>query len=508
MNVLLINPHRLFPKSLSVTLPPSPPLGLAYIAAAIEDCGHQVDIIDCIAEAPSNYFSFDDFENVVALGISFDELKKKLTKSYDMIGISVMFTNNWLANRKLINLLKQYYPNAPIVAGGEHVTAIPEYCLKDAEGLDIVAMGEGEDIIADICNLFADGGKLEEIEGIVWKDRITGEIKTNPRRKRIRELNEIGFPAWHLFPLQKYFDHDLSYGITYGNSLPIFATRGCPYECIFCSSPQMWGTKYSMRSVDNVIDEVKHLYYTYNVTNFDFYDLTAIINKRWILEFCKKVEQEKLVITWQIPAGTRSEAIDYEVAVELKNSGCKNITYAPESGSPEILDYIKKRVSLVRMINSIDDSYRAGLNIKLNIIMGYPDEKLSDMFKTVGFLIKASYHGAHDTSPSVFSPYPGSALFNEITREKKIVLSDRYFHKIVFSESFHDFKNYNRNVSKLTIILMVYLAYVMFYLSNFMFRPIRVIKLFSNVITENYQTRGEYVIGKMLLRRKLIKASS
>lgn len=509
MKALFVNPHKLIPSGFSLTLKASPPLGLAYIAGAVEQQGFDVRVFDCIAESPDNYFAFEDSTDVSVQGIAFSDMFNKLDAHYDLIGVTVMFSNNWLVNRQLINLLKENYPKAVIVAGGEHISALPEYFLKDCPGLDMIVMGEGEETIAEVATLLKMGQSYTHVIGTACKLRSPekNEIVLSGKRTRIREVDDIAPPAWHLFPLDKYFENDISYGISYGNSLPIFATRGCPYECTFCSSPQMWGTKYTMRSIENVMTEVKHLYNTYAVTNFDFYDLTAIVNKRWILDFCEAIKREGLKITWQIPAGTRSEAITYEVAAALKESGCKNITYAPESGSPDMLKAIKKKVVLPRMLNSIDQSHKAGLNIKLNIMMGYPDEKATDILKTIWFLAKASYYGATDACPSIFNPYPGSMLFTELVERKEVTVSDEYFRSIVFSESLHHFNNYNRNNSKSMMLLLLFLSYLVFYVTNYLFRPVRAFRLFVNLATQKYETRGEYMLGEILKRRKAIKST-
>lgn len=502
--VLLVNPHKLIPRSLSVTQRPSPPLGLAYIASVFENSNFEVDVLDCVAEAPDTYTPYKEEHNILTLGIAFEKIAERVKDHYDVVGLSFMFSNNWLVNRDLADYLRTLFPNAIFIAGGEHVSAIPEYCLNECKALDIVVSGEGEETMEELARYINEGRDFELIDGISLRKK-DGEIVTNQRRKRIRSLDEISEPSWHLFPLDKYFSNNLSYGIAYGNSLPIFSTRGCPYECTFCSSPQMWGKKYSLRNVELVVHEIKKLNQQYNVTNIDFYDLTAIINRKWILDFCNLVIKEGLKITWQIPAGTRAEAIDYEVSRALFLAGCKNITYAPESGSERMLEYVKKRVRLEKMLFSIKESNRAGLNVKLNIIMGYPDEKLTDILWTIWFLIKASYYGANDASPSIFSPYPGSELFDELLRNGELELSDKYFRKIVASESFHDFVNYNRHNSKATMIFMQYLGYLAFYTSNYIFRPGRLFSLIKNLFTGKAETRGEWMIKEMFDRFRYFK---
>ena len=153
-------------------------------------------------------------------------------------------------------------------------------------------------------------------------------------------------------------------GVDRGRSMPMLATRGCPYQCTFCSSPLMWTTRWTARAPLEVVREMQHYIEKYHVDNFDFYDLTAIVHKSWILEFCELLLERGLKITYQLPSGTRSEAIDGEVAKLLFRSGCRNMTYAPESGSPRVLTFIKKRVKVSNMLDSMRACVREKLNIK------------------------------------------------------------------------------------------------------------------------------------------------
>jgi anaerobic magnesium-protoporphyrin IX monomethyl ester cyclase len=505
MNILLINPQRIVTAA-SFNLKPSPPLGLAYIAGALIRHGHKVDVIDCIAECDYHGVLYDEANNLIREGISFEELRDKINKEYDLIGLSIMFSNNWLLNRDLINFLKSAFPSTYIVAGGEHVTAVPEYCLKDCAGLDFCVVGEGEETIVELCEALIKQTSLSEVSSLAF--RTGDEIRISPRRMRIKEIDIIPEPAWEVFPLEKYFEKKLSYGIQYGNSIPIMATRGCPYRCTFCSSPLMWGTRYYMRTPEDVLEEVKKMYYNFSVTNFDFYDLTAIIKREWILEFCDLLIKEGLKITWQIPAGTRSEAIDMEVAQKLYNSGCRNITYAPESGSKETLKRIKKKVNLDNMLRSINDSYKSNMNVKLNIIVGFPDETLYEMFLTLVFLVKASYYGAHDASPGIFSPYPGSELFDQLEMDGSLKLGDPYFTQIALAESFTKFKSYNKKYPKWVVFMISYLGFFLFYSSNYIFRPIRFFRLIKNAFTGNAESRGEWALQETIKRIRMQKEAA
>ena len=182
------------------------------------------------------------------------------------------------------------------------------------------------------------------------------------------------------------------------------------------------------RDPDDVLNEIQTYQERYGATNFDFYDLTAIVKRSWIIDFTQKILERKLKFTWQLPSGTRSEAIDEEVCRLLYESGCRNMSYAPESGSPEVLKRIKKVVKLDRLEASVLGAVRNGLNVKLNIIMGFPDESRKELGQTVRFLARMGFAGVHDMSISLFSPYPGSELYHKLRKSGKIPeLSDEYF---------------------------------------------------------------------------------
>lgn len=498
MKICLIKPPVLHKES-SVSLMPSPPLGLAYIAAALKNSGHSVQVIDATAEG---FNDVEEFQNEVYLfGLNSKGIINLIEKDTDIICFSFMFTNNWLYDRYLVKEVKKKFPKSVLIAGGEHVTAAPEYSLKQARGLDFIVIGEGEATIVDLVTALSTKSDLKDVGNIAYLKEEDFIIQKGGKVSRIKEIEGIAWPAWELFPLEKYFSNKVSYGVFRGNTLPVMASRGCPYECTFCSSPQMWGRNYSIRSPKDFVDEIEHLYKRYNVTNFELYDLTAIIYKTWIIDTAKEIINRGLKITYQIPAGTRAEAIDYEVAQWLYKSGCKNITYAPESGSEKMLKKIKKKVKLEKMLDSIKHSSKANLNIKLNIIIGYPDETHLDILKTIWFLVKCSWYGANDTSPAVFSPYPGSNLFERLIKEKKLdIYDDNYLMEIINSYDLWPGKVYSNNVSPIFVRFYSVITMIIFYMSNYLFRPHRFFNTMKNIYTKNYESRAELALSKILFK--------
>ncbi|MCS6933616.1 MAG: B12-binding domain-containing radical SAM protein [Chitinophagales bacterium] len=502
MNICLVRPPKLM-KLLGGSMNPVPPLGLAFVAASLREAGHRVTVIDAIGEAPLQVVPYR-LQGTYTNGLSYDEIYRRIPSNTDAVGFSMMFTENWLSDRDLIHYLGSRMPGVTFFAGGEHISAYPEMWLKQAEHLHVCVVGEGEETAVELARALESGTPLEDVHGIVFKNH-RGTIITNLRRGRIRKIEDIPLPAWELFPIETYNDLKLQWGVYRGKSLPILATRGCPYTCTFCSSPQMWTTKYSMRSPMHVADEMEMYYRKYGITNFDFYDLTAIIRKEWIIDLSKEIIRRGLQITWQIPGGTRSEAINREVAHWLYRSGCRNITYAPESGSPETLHYIRKKISISKMLTSIGHSNREGMNIKLNIMIGFPEERHKHLWQTIWFLMRAAAYGAHDAVPSIFSPYPGSALFEQLVREGQIRPdTDEYYEGILDTNDYTGTKFYNKHLSKGWLRFYFYMYLVAFFGTQYLVRPWRLIRTLRNLVLRKQESRGEAALLEMLGRRKFV----
>lgn len=509
MKVCIIRPAVIH-KEMAFSHMPGAPLGPAYVAAAIRQQGHDVQAIDAAIEGlydvekfDTDRFSFDTY----IFGLNIENTVSRIREGTDVICFSLMYTNSWYFDKELVAAARRRFPQAVIIAGGEHVTAAPAYCFDTAPDIDYIVLGEGEATVCDLLHAITHGTPLAEVSRIAYRHEGQVTINNFSRRiKRIENIDAIPWPAWDLFPLDKYFGYKVSYGVYRGHTLPVMASRGCPYECTFCSSPQMWGKKYNLRDVKDFVDEMEHYYRHYGVVNFDFFDLTAIIYKDWIIRLCDEIIARGLDISYQIPAGTRSEAIDREVATKLFQSGCLNITYAPESGSPRVLHDIKKKVKLSNMLDSIRYSYEVGMNIKLNIIAGFPDETHSDIWRTIWFLIQSSWYGAHDMYPGVFSPYPGSALYDRLQAEGMVDLyDDSYIMEIVNSHDLWPGRTYTHRMSPFAVKTYTLIMYLAFYGSNFLFRPVRLYKLIRNLITENHESRAELVLAQTFTKLWLSK---
>ena len=496
--VTILRPPLLVP-TWSDSSPLTPPIGPAYLAGMLGKCGHRVRIIDGIGENPFQVTSLFD-NKVLAIGLRREEIVDRIEPDTDIIGVSCMFSQDWPEIRRLIKLVRKRFPDIPIVAGGEHITAVREFTLKSTPDVDICVLGEGEETFVDLLNAMENGSSFESISGLLL--RKNKEVWFSGNRTRIRKVDDIPWPSWDLIPIENYLDNGLGYGVNRGRSMPIVATRGCPYKCTFCSNPEMWTTRWYARTPESVIEEIMVYQENYGAENFDFYDLTAIVKRKWIIDFTEMILDRKLKFTWQLPSGTRSEAIDEKVSRLMYASGCRNISYAPESGSPEVLKRIKKIVKLDRLESSVRGSVLTGLNVKLNIIMGFPEESCAELLETIRFLIRMAFSGVHDTSISLFSPYPGSELYNNLRKNGKISeLTDEYFLSLGAYKDFSQSISYSEKISPLVINTFRIMGLIVFYTIQYVCRPWRLIRLLTNFIQNRQESRLDKAIRDLITRK-------
>ncbi len=484
--VSLVRPPVQVPKW-SDSGPLTPPIGPAYLAAALRAKSHSVSIVDGLGESPFQMTSLYD-NKVIAIGLKIEEIVERVKPDSEIIGISCMFSQDWPYIRLLVQQLRKQFPSALIVAGGEHITAVGEFTLKNCPEIDYCVAGEGEETAVSLADHYDGTRCYGDIPGLLG--RFDGEINYTGDRERIKEIDNIAPPAWDLVPLSNYLDNGLGYGVNLGRNMPIIATRGCPYQCTFCSNPDMWTTAWYARNPALVLEEMVSYQERYDVTNFDFYDLTAIVKRKWIIQFTDLILSQENRFYWQLPSGTRSEALDEEVCRRLYLSGCRNISYAPESGSPAVLKRIKKFVKLKRLEKSVKGAVHNRLNIKLNIIIGFPDESEREIKETIRFLIRMAILGVHDAAIAQFSPYPGSELFSKLRKEQKIPeLTDEYFLSLGAYKDFSSSFSYADKISPEKQNYYRLLGLFLFYSVQYLVRPWRFIWIIYNFIRGKQQSR-------------------
>lgn len=498
--VTLVRPPSIFSRS-AITLNATPPLSLAYLAGSLAAGGHQVAVIDAVGEALDQVYPCPIYP-MVANGLRHEEIVERVDPGVDLIGISCLFTSEWPEIRRLLGALRRAFPGAVIVAGGEHITAEPGYSLADCPALDYAALGEGEETLLELADALDRGREVEEVAGIGFRGP-GGELVLSAPRKRIRNIDTIPLPRWDLTPIAAYLDKGYSFGVNRGRTIPMLATRGCPYQCTFCSSPNMWTTRWVARRPELVVAEIEQYMARYDVTNIDFYDLTAVVKKEWIADFTRLLIDKKLRLTWQLPSGTRSEALDGEVLPALYASGCRNLSYAPESGSLRVLRQIKKKIDPARMLASMHSCVQEGINVKANIIFGFPGETHRDILASYGFILRMALKGVNDISIWTYSPYPGTELYAELKAAGRIgEFDDAYFSSLL---SYADLKNvvsWDEKLPARTLKLYRVLGLFLFYLCSYLSNPLRLFRTLRNLWRNQHESRMEMTLAIFLRRLK------
>jgi radical SAM superfamily enzyme YgiQ (UPF0313 family) len=417
--------------SLSIT----PPLGLACVAGAIEAAGHTVEVVDAVTSAPTRHTRY--FRGYL-VGLGFDDIVDRIPADTKAIGITVVFTHEWPAITRLAESIKQRLPDVPVILGGEHVSSMPEFCLLTSQA-DLLVMGEGEETVVELLDALDRGTPCAELLGIAYREGTgdgTSDVVVNPRRERTLAIDDIPRPAWHLIDLDTYHQHRWMGGMySSTKSVPILATRGCPYQCTYCSAPNMWTPRWIPRDPKKVVDEIEHYIERFGARNFPFQDLTAIIKREWILDFCKELLARDLEITWQMPTGTRSEAIDPEVAQLLKQTNMISMAYAPESGSETTRQLIKKKMKTDRMLESMKAAVDAQLNVMVFMVIGFPHDKDEHIRENLEFLEKIADIGINDAAVGFYMALPGTQIFDSLYDSGQISIDREYFRHILSSTS-------------------------------------------------------------------------
>lgn len=484
----------------------TPAIAFAYISGYLQKQGYDPVMVDAIGEGLNRTWALKNYPGFNCHGLTFDEVIERIPEDTEVIGFSAMFSGEWPVLRDLILEIRKKYPRALLVAGGEHITAMTEYSLRDCPALDVCVRGEGEHIFYEVLEAYSEAEHFEQVNGIGYLDDKGRYIETGDL-PRIRNIDEIPWPYWPDGYLEKFWEAGKSYGVGTERDMPFMISRGCPYRCTFCSNEQMWTTRYILRDVEDVIREVKHDIDRYDITAVQLYDLTAITKKRWLAEFANRLIAENIQLQWSLPSGTRSEALDEEGLRLLKQIGCIYLVYAPESGSPRTLELIKKRVDLERLSESVLEAKRQGYVVRINLIIGFPCETLKDILQTLWYGLKMACKGVDEVPFNIYSPYPGTEIYQELIEGKKIEVNDEYFFSLTsLNSAYFNGKvvSHNPRISSQTLKMVRLFFILTNYAISYLLYPHRIVRTLRNLFKEGSEssTVFEHRLKDLFKRRR------
>lgn len=372
---------------------PFPQLGLGYLAAVLEQNGYDVDVIDC-----------------QALNIHYEEFEQEISKRKpDVVGFtSITLTYNSALH--LSEITKRLHPKCLIVLGGPHATFWDEEALQECPSLDIVVRGEGEYTMLELVQKLEAGQSFDSVQGITF--RKDGEIIVNPDRPYIENLDELPYPARHLWPLEELRKVEDVFYLT--------TSRGCTSWCEFCQAVRMFGRRFRMRSPKNVVDEIEYLYKTYNATQFTFCDDAFTVDKSRVEELCDEIQKRNLKIIWN--CGTRVDMVTKDLLIKMKQAGCVSVWFGVESGSQEVLDEMHKGISTDQTVKTVGWVRELGLQPVPNILIGFPGETKETAWRTIKFAEKLSPDNI--AFFNIATPLPGTPLYDKVKKNGWLKVED------------------------------------------------------------------------------------
>jgi anaerobic magnesium-protoporphyrin IX monomethyl ester cyclase len=359
------------------------PLGILYLGQVLKDKGHSIILFD-------HFISKMTVEEVV------NWIKKV---NPEVMGFSVLSATFPTANA-IAQKVKEWNPNLPIIYGGIMATFCAREILEHCDFVDIIVRGEGEVTLVELLEKLERGQSISDVIGISYREN--EKIIENKDRPLIQDLDSLPIPDRKLFH-QSYKFH--------GKIATAISTRGCPYRCRFCSCWKFSQGKWRLRSVENVIEELRYLQEE-GFQEVLFTDDAFNAKPKRILKFARLFKKEKLDFYWHING--RVDVGDVHLLRTIVNIGCKTICYGIESANQRILDYYNKRTTPDIAMRAIKNAKKAGVEyVGGGFIIGAPTETKEEILNTINFGLRLQKFGLTALQFGVLFISPGTELYQE-----------------------------------------------------------------------------------------------
>jgi anaerobic magnesium-protoporphyrin IX monomethyl ester cyclase len=363
---------------------PLPPLSLSYLSGSLLARGFEVEILDLLTSKASAA-----------------KIRRKLQQYQpQLVGITGV-TMTFPAAARILRICKQFDPGITTVMGGQHVTFAAEDAFHRAPWIDIVVAGEGDATVVELAAALDKGADVGAVAGL-YIHRNGKAIKTAPR-PLIDNLDKLPVPARHLLPLSRY--HAL------GAACSVISSRGCPYNCIFCTTPRMYGRKVRFRQPVLVVDEIEVMHREYGFNQINIVDDTFTLNRPHATELCRDLIRRRLPITWSV--FSRVDTMTPELLNLMREAGCTCMLFGVESGNEEVLQNIRKGITPEKVRNGVKMATEAGIGSFASFILGLPGETPETASETLDFAIDLAERWGTQFGFHYLSPFPGTDLFDQ-----------------------------------------------------------------------------------------------
>jgi len=491
MDITLINPPQVFSRY-QTSAGATPPLGVAYLAAFCKENGHGVQVIDALGESPYTITGWR--HGTLLRGATFDQILSMMDKDADAVGVSNLYTFAYPAVEELCRQIKEVH-DVPIILGGAHPSAVPAETLR-SRYIDYVIISEGEQTLVELCGcLESSGSGVEGIDGIGYKTG--GRPHVNPKTRFIEDLDALPFPRRDMLPLQNYFDVQEAHGPTKDRWTPIISSRGCPFGCTFCTS-RIWNRRWRGRSAGNVVDEIEECVDRYGIKEFHFEDENLTLKKKRTIEMCDEITARGLDISWQTPNGVRAGVTDREMLEKMKESGCRHITVAPESGSERVLrDIMHKRQDIEQVRAVVRHGFEMGMKTAAYFILGLPGETREDVEETIAAARLLAKEGLDEVVFGLFIPLPGSELYDQLFEAGR---GPRDYEELIVIGDLAKTISWSEHITNEELAKLRRKAYIGFHISRLRYHPLNTLRSLFNILRGVEETKTERTIRTFIRR--------
>ncbi|MEC7641714.1 MAG: radical SAM protein [Nitrospinota bacterium] len=388
----------------------SAPLGIlsliSYAREQIPNC--KMDFLDLVALSKGN---FCETPRGIRLGPTNAEIRKLAANmNPDVIGITCMFTSFADDGYEVVDLFRDIFPNAFIVMGGAHVS----YDIDDAlqkTSADAVVINEGEISFVELLKAVDTGSNLEEVKGIAFKANGGEEIIHTPEQPNYPRLDDFPQPAYELYDFEYYSKSIIRGQLLKGNRIGfLFTSRGCPYDCVFCSTKVMWTRKWRAQSAERVFEDIKYLVEEFGVDEFIFNDDALITNIKRMEQICDLIIEAGFKINLHIQAGVTVWLLTENLLKKMVQAGLYRLRLPVETGCETTLKYVNKPVDLKKTKEMIPLLHKLGLWISGNFIIGFPEETREEILESIRY---AEDSTMDDVLYLIAQPYAGADMYTD-----------------------------------------------------------------------------------------------
>ncbi len=471
--VTLINPPLVYNAGDAYGSIPFMPTGLLYLAGYLESNGVDVSIIDGFGLSPRQFYQIDS--KLIGNGLREEEIAERLDGE-KLVGISVHSGMSHSIALRLAQTIKKRLPSVTLVAGGSQASVVYKDFLEG--GFDYVCIGEGENSLFALVKYLRDGqGSLSSIPGLAYHGMAPSPCVFE------EDLDHFAFGALQMLPLHIYWSFGMQHAPTQGKFMVITTSRGCIYNCRFCTTPKLHGRKWRTRSAKNIVDEIQSAVESYGIEDVIIQDELFGFRKESARDFAYEIINRNLKIRISLPSGMKVETTDEETLALLRQAGLHYLVFAPESGSKRVLKKMNKPMNFEKLFRLVSFAGDIGIKVGCFFVIGFEDENDEDRRMTKDLVVKLTKLGVDEVSLFIWSPLPGAAAFESETGWSR-------YEDLNWSPTWRkDYNKLNKFRNKL---------YKRWLLTKVFYHPVNSMRLAFNVFTGRFQLKSEMAFHRVL----------